>query len=158
MSTMRRSRVLRSVRSIAFAVLALLLAAPVQAEDRQRVGLMAQSAWSAFQCSVLAEKSKNMAQQKRLFEFGYAQGLKFIAALEAGTTRREELAGAAPASMLLLLEGPTADFALGRIFEAALRSALEDVFASAASYESAALQESIASQEFRKRNCNLIGR
>jgi len=138
---MPRSRIVRSVLP---AVVALLLAAPAQAEDPQRYGIMAQSAWSAFQCSVLAEKSKNMAEQKRLFEFGYAQGLQFIAALEAGNTRREALAGTAPASMLLLLEGPTADFALGRIFEAALRAALEDVFASAASYESAELQESIA--------------
>jgi len=152
---MPRSRVSCCVVS---AVLALSLAGPVRADDPQRYGLMAQSAWSAFQCAVLAEKSNNMAEQKRLFEFGYAQGLQFVAALEAGTTRREELAGAAPASMLLLLEGPTADFALGRIFEAALRSALEDVFASAASYESAELQESIAAQEFRKRNCHLIGR
>jgi hypothetical protein len=152
---MPRSRVLRSLLP---AVLALWLSGPAQAKDPQRYGIMAQSAWSAFQCSVLAEKSKNMAEQKRLFEFGYAQGMQFIAALEAGNTRREELAGAAPASMLLLLEGPTADFALGRIFEAALRSALEDVFASAASYDSAELQESIAAQEFRRRNCHLIGR
>jgi hypothetical protein len=152
---MRRTRVLKSV---AFAALAMLFGGPARAEDPQRYGMMAQSTWSAFQCSVLAEKSKNMAEQKRLFEFGYAQGLQFITALESGTTRREELAGAAPASMLLLLEGPTADFELGRIFEAALRSALEDVFASAASYESAELQEWVAAQEFRKRNCHLIGR
>jgi hypothetical protein len=151
-------RALASIHCAICAILALLLAAPVRAEAPQRYGIMAQSAWSAFQCSVLAEKSKKMAEQKRLFEFGYAQGIQFIGALEAGNARREELWGAAPASMLLLLEGPTADFALGRIFEAALRSALEDVFASAASYESAELQESIAAQEFRRRNCHLIGR
>lgn len=137
---------------------ALTFAQPCIAEDPSRYGLMAQSTWSAFQCSVLAEKSKQMAEQKRLFDFGYQQGKKFIAALESGSTRPEDVAGAAPFSMLLLVEGPNADFELGRVFEAALRAALEDVFASAAAYDSEAMQESIAAREFRKRNCHLIGR
>jgi len=140
------------------AVVALTLAEPALAERAGRYGIMVQSAWSAFQCSVLAEKSRNMAQQERLFAFGYDQGLKFIAALESGSAKKDELSGAAPFSMLLLLQGPTPDFALGRIFEAALRSALEDVFTSVESYDSAAIQESIAAAEFLKRNCNLIGR
>jgi len=59
--------------------------------------------------------------------------------------------------MLLLVRGPTPDFALGRIFEAALRSALEDVFASGDAYDSAGIQESAATREFWKRNCSLIG-
>ena len=145
------------LRCLLPAVVALGFAGQVLAERAGRYGIMAQSAWSAFQCSVLAEKSKNMAEQKRLFAFGYDQGLKFIAALESGTAKKDELTGAAPFSMLLLLQGPTPDFALGRIFEAALRSALEDVFASAESYGSARIQESIAAAEFLKRNCTLIG-
>ena len=146
------------LRFLPAAVVALGFAGQVCAERAGRYGIMAQSAWSAFQCSVLAEKSRNMAEQERLFAFGYDQGLKFIAALESGTAKKDDLSRAAPFSMLLLLQGPTPDFALGRIFEAALRSALEDVFASADSYDSASIQESIAAAEFLKRNCNLIGR
>ncbi|MCG6950762.1 MAG: hypothetical protein LJE90_00185 [Betaproteobacteria bacterium] len=140
----------------AFATLAF--AQPSAASDPNRYGLMAQSAWSAFQCSVLAEKAQHMSEQKRLFDFGYAQGRKFIAALQSGTTKPEDVADAAPFSMLILVQGPSADFALGRIFEAALRAALEDVFASAEAYDSTAMQESIATREFMKRNCRLIGR
>jgi len=140
------------------AVAVLAFARPSAADDPDRYRLMAQSAWSAFQCSVLAEKAQHMAEQKRLFDFGYAQGMKFIAALQAGTTRPEDVAQAAPFSMLLLVQGPSADFALGRIFEAALRGALEDVFTSAQAYDSAEMQESIATREFVKRNCRLIGR
>ncbi len=137
---------------------ALAFAHSSVADDSSRYRLMAQSAWSAFQCSVLAEKAQHMAEQKRLFDFGYAQGMKFIAALQSGTTKPEDVADAAPFSMLILVQGPSADFALGRIFEAALRAALEDVFASADAYDSAAMQESIATREFMKRNCRLIGR
>jgi len=140
------------------AVTVLAFARPSAADDPDRYRLMAQSAWSAFQCSVLAEKAQHMAEQKRLFDFGYAQGMKFIAALQSGTTKPEDVAAAAPFSMLILVEGPSADFALGRIFEAALRGALEDVFTSAQAYDSAAMQESIATREFVKRNCRLIGR
>jgi len=151
---MPRSRVTCCVVS---AVLALSLAGPARAEDPQRYGLMAQSAWSAFQCSVLAEKANNMAEQKRLFDYGYAQGLKFIGALEAGAAKKEDVPGVAPFSMLLLVRGPTPEFALGRIFEAALRAALEDVFAAGDAYASEGIQQSTATREFWKRNCSLIG-
>lgn len=139
------------------ALAALILAQPAMAERQNPYSVMAHSAWSAFQCSVLAEKARNMAEQKRLFEFGYDQGMKFIKALESGTAKKEELSRTAPISMLLL-QGPTPDFALGRIFEAALRSALEDVFTSAEAYDSEAVQESMATREFWKRNCSLVGK
>ena len=148
-----------AVRSILVpALAALAFAQPGLAKAPERYDLMAQSAWSAFQCSVLAEKAKRMTEQKRLFDYGYAQGMKFIAALQSGSTKPEDLANGAPFSMLLLVEGPNADFELGRGFEAALRSALEDVFASAEAYDSESMQESIAAREFMKRNCHLIGR
>jgi hypothetical protein len=151
---------MRMVKAFSFilpALAALTFAGAASAERANPYVVMAQSAWSAFQCSVLAEKANNMAEQKRLFEYGYAQGLKFVAALESGSAKTEDVPGAAPFSMLLLLRGPTPDFALGRIFEAALRSALEDVFAAGDAYASEKLQESAATREFWKRNCSLIG-
>ncbi len=136
---------------------ALMFTGPAAAERANPYVIMAQSAWSAFQCSVLAEKANNMAEQKRLFEYGYAQGKKFIAALDAGNAKKDDVPGAAPFSMLLLVRGPTPDFALGRIFEAALRAALEDVFAANDAYASEGMQQSAATREFWKRNCSLIG-
>lgn len=148
---------IRMFTAILPAFAALTFASPAAAERSNPYVIMAQSAWSAFQCSVLAEKAGNMAEQKRLFEYGYAQGSKFISALESGTAKKADVPGAAPFSMLLLVRGPTPDFALGRIFEAALRSALEDVFASGDAYSSDGIQESAATREFWKRNCSLIG-
>jgi len=139
-------------------IVTVLTFSPLAAAERSNpYVLMAQSSWSAFQCSVLAEKANNMAEQKRLFDYGYAQGLKFISALEAGAAKKEDVPGVAPFSMLLLVRGPTPEFALGRIFEAALRAALEDVFASSDAYASEGIQQSAATREFWKRNCSLIG-
>ncbi|KPK08184.1 MAG: hypothetical protein AMJ64_04100 [Betaproteobacteria bacterium SG8_39] len=150
-------RKIEALKFILPALAALMFATSALAERANPYIVMAQSAWSAFQCSVLAEKANNMAEQKRLFDYGYAQGKKFIAALEAGMAKKEDVPGAAPFSMLLLVRGPTPDFALGRIFEAALRAALEDVFAASDAYTSEGIQQSTATREFWKRNCSLIG-
>ena len=122
------------------AVAGLILAQPGMAESSKPYGTMAQSAWSAFECSVLAEKSNNLKEQKRLFRVGYEQGLKFIAALESGEARTGDLPEGSPLSMLLLLQGPTPDFMLGRIFEVALRSALENVYTTGDYYNSDEIQ------------------
>lgn len=150
-------RIMQNFSLVLSAAAALMFAGPAAAERANPYVIMAQSAWSAFQCSVLAEKANNMAEQKRLFEYGYAQGKKFIAALDAGNAKKDDVPGAAPFSMLLLVRGPTPDFALGRIFEAALRAALEDVFAANDAYASEGMQQSAATREFWKRNCSLIG-
>ena len=136
----------------------LLVTKPGLAESPEQYGIMAQSAWSAFQCAVLAEKTDNAKEQERLFKFGYEQGLKFIAALQAGDAKTKDLSGEAPFSRLILLQGPTPDFMLGRIFEVALRSALENVYTTDDYYNSDALQESMAAAEFWKRNCALLGK
>jgi hypothetical protein len=122
----------------------------------ERVAVMARAAWSAFECSSLASKTKNLQEQERLFLFGYDQGQKFIAALKAG--KREHLSTEAPAVMLLLLEGPTPDFMLGRIFEVAQRSALEEVYKTGQNFNSEEIQETIAKDKFWNLNCQLIGK
>lgn len=119
---------------------------------------MGKAAWSAFECSALAEKSKNTKEQERLFKYGYAQGLKFIEAIQAEKIEREDLSKGVPLMMLLLLQGPTPDFMLGRVFEGALDSALEDVFKTGEHFNSDEMQETIAKNKFWKQNCQLIGK
>ncbi|MNV88105.1 hypothetical protein D3C71_1822820 [compost metagenome] len=59
--------------------------------------------------------------------------------------------------MLLLLEGPSPDFMLGRIYESAQNSALKDVYKTGDQFNSDEEQIAIAANEFRKLNCQLIG-
>lgn len=151
---MRRTAVL----ALLVAALARQLATPTMAEDSRTYAVMARATWSAFECSSLASKAKDPKEQERLFLFGYDQGQKFIAALRAGKIKREHLSTEAPMILLLLLEGPTPDFMLGRIFEAAQESALEDVYKSNESFNSDEVQSTLAKTKFWKLNCQLIGK
>ncbi|MBW2467319.1 MAG: hypothetical protein JRF02_08465 [Deltaproteobacteria bacterium] len=130
---------------------------PVMAESSEKYAAMAQSTWSAFECSVLAEKIKNVEEQERLFRFGYEKGLNYITALQSGKIAKEDLSNEVP-PIMLLLQGPTPDFMLGRIFENAVESALENIPQRGEHPGSDELQKIIAGIEYRKRKCQLIGK
>jgi len=131
---------------------------PTYATSSSEYAAMGKATWSAFECSVLAEKSKNSKEQERLFKYGYSQGLKFIEAIQNNKVKREDLSSEAPLMMLLLLQGPTPDFMLGRVFEGALDSALKDVYKTVEQFNSDEMQETIAKNKFWKQNCQLIGK
>jgi hypothetical protein len=44
--------------------------------------MMAKTAWVAFECSSLASVADDLKEQGPLFEYGYDQGKRFIAALQ----------------------------------------------------------------------------
>lgn len=128
------------------------------AESSEEYAVIAKSVWSAFECTALADKSKNIKEQERLFEYGYKHGLIFLKALQAGKIKREDLSKEAPIMMLLLLQGPTPDFMLGRVFDGALESALKNIYKTGDKFNSDEEQERIAKNEFWKRNCKLLGK
>ena len=82
--------------------------------------------WSVFSCATYAELSGDAVEQKRLFEIGYRSAKAFVAAVENQTLPETERLNA-PLGILMLLEGPSADFIVGRIFESAMRNAYDDV-------------------------------
>lgn len=139
-------------------ILGLLFGNPSFAANSSEYAAMGKAVWSAFECSALADNSKNPKKQKRLFKYGYAQGLKFIEAIQTEKVKREDLSKGVPLMMLLLLQGPTPDFMLGRVFEGALDSVLEDVYKTGEHFNSEETQESIAENKFWKQNCQLIGK
>lgn len=135
-------------------LLVLVFTISSTAENSEDFAILANETWSAFECSVLAENSKNSEEQERLFLFGYKQGLRFIDALKSNKTNGKE----APWGMLLRLQGPTPDFMLGRVFEGASESAWELIKQDGLIQNAEELRELAAENEFRKRNCKLIGR
>jgi hypothetical protein len=136
----------------------LLSASRAEAAESKDYAVMARATWSAFECSSLASKSENKKEQERLFLFGYEQGLKFISALKAQKIKKEDLSNEVPLMMLLVLEGPTPDFMLGRIFDAAQDSALKDVYKMGETFNPEDVQKSIAEDKFWKLNCQFIGK
>ena len=127
------------------------------AQDSAAYARMARATSSAFECSALAAKLKKPAEQERLFNFGYGQGKEFMAALQAGNVKQEDLSANAPVGMLLRLEGPTPDFMLGRVYAAAEENALENVYRVGDRFNSKEEQALAASAEFESSNCELIG-
>ncbi|MNB77589.1 hypothetical protein PS726_01830 [Pseudomonas fluorescens] len=148
---------MNSRQIVLMAFLALSAAATVSAQDSKAYAQMATASWSAFECSSLASKAGKPKEQERLFLYGYEQGKTFISAVQAGKVEQKDLSSEAPWIMLLLLEGPSPDFMLGRIYESAQNSALKDVYKTGDQFNSDEEQIAIAANEFRKLNCQLIG-
>ncbi len=139
-------------------MLSMVCVATAQADESKEHALRAAVAWSAFECSSLASMSKDAAEQERLFLYGLEQGRRFIAAHQAGKIKHEHLSNTVPLRFLLLLEGPSTDFMLGRIFEAIQENAVEDIFKTGDKFNSKEVQVILAQTKFGKRNCELIGK
>jgi len=136
----------------------LLYAGAGAAQSSKDYAVMARAAWSAYECSSLAGAFEDFQEQQRLFSFGYDQGKRFLAALEAKKVKGDDLNSEAPLVLLLLLAGPSADFMLGRIYSAAERSALDDVYETRGVVHDLEARRSNAKNNFWRLNCNLIGK
>ena len=89
--------------------------------------------------------------------YGYKQGQAFLAALEAKKIERKDISEEVPIGLTLLLQGPTAEFVLGRVFASAEESALEKVLKTAGQLNSDEVQKMLAQNEYTKQNCRLVG-
>jgi hypothetical protein len=87
----------------------------------------------------------------------------FLEALKNGQITREEVNSEVPWQVTLLIEGPSIDFILGRIFEAAMRDAYDEVVKRdnngmplQTSVNDDGLRRMIASTKYSSNNCTLI--
>jgi hypothetical protein len=135
----------------------LVAAIPASAQSSKDYAVMGAETWAAFSCVALAAEAKNTAEQERLFMLGYDKGKRFIEALNAGRIRREDVDSNVPVGLVLNLQGPTPDFMLGRIYEAAARNALDSLYrqkSDAAVFE--AFRKSVAESVMYRQNCRLL--
>jgi hypothetical protein len=122
----------------------------------EEFALMASTAWAAFECSTLVDKSDRPDERQDLFDYGYEQGSLFIQALLDGKIDNEHLYRHVPLSVLDRLEPfvhprlPTPEFALGAIWESASSSVLEQM------RESGSSPAQFAMNEFSRRNCRAV--
>ena len=129
----------------------------VQAEDSKELSMLGKKFYVAFECSILASKGGNSNEQERLFLYGYETGKYFIESLEKNKIKKEDFSSNVPMTVSLTLQGPSADFILGRIFEVALEYALKDVYKSGDKHNSQEVQEIKATTKYQNQNCKLIG-
>ncbi len=111
--------------------------------------------WTAFECSVLAEQKEDPVEAERLFMLGYDEGMEFLRAIERATEAEEPTLIVllnAPLGFVRRMSGPTNDFRLGRIYEAATENVFDKVFTDMDQTH----RWFAAKSEFRKRNCSLL--
>ena len=125
------------------------------ADESRSYAMMAKSSFSGFQCATLAAQVSDQEEAERLFQLGYERGYQFIEALRAGKIEEDDLRSSAPTVMLMLLDGPSTDFMLGRIYEWAQKTVLDEVYGVP---EESGHRELYVKNEFSKRNCAALGR
>lgn len=118
---------------------------------------MGAATWAAFECSTLAAHAGEAVEQERLFSFGYRQGQRFVSALQSGKISDKDRRDGPPIVMMLVLQGPSVDFMLGRVFESAQDYALKDVISTGGTYNPQDLQQTLARSKYQRANCALIG-
>ena len=101
----------------------------VWAESSKDNARRGKAVWSAFECAALANTVELPEERIRLFTFGYGQGQKFIAAWEAAKIQDVDVRKEVPMVVMWLLDGPSPDFVLGRLYERASDSGTtQDVY------------------------------
>ncbi len=82
---------------------------------------------TAFTCGMWASMNGDKPRMKTLYEDGIRAGRDFLKAFRDNKITREDLNKHAPMAVIFLLEGPSDDFIVGRIFEAATNDAFDRV-------------------------------
>jgi len=141
---------------IAGAIALMLFASSAVAESSKDYAIRGKRAWAAFECASLASVAGDQEKQEKLFTVGLNEGRVFIEALKGGKIKEEDLKSNVPIGMLLLLQGPSPDFMLGRVYENAQENALKKVFRSDGPPQSDDERKSLAELELSRRNCDLI--
>ena len=83
--------------------------------------------WSAFECGTYAEMSDDEKEQTRLFELGVKAGRDFLGARESHQITDDDVRNEVPFFMLLVLQGPSTDFIIGRVFQFAYTRTFDDI-------------------------------
>ncbi|MDT8321922.1 MAG: hypothetical protein RQ826_15495 [Xanthomonadales bacterium] len=145
----------RSFLAIITLVGALLWAPAALSEDAEGYARMARQTLVAFECAHLADMTDKKAEHKRLFEYGLDQGRIAIEVIISGRADLVEFENRYPIDFFDRVKGPSADFALGRIYEAVGDDLYEEL---GHTMGGPVLRKATAENQFRDDNCDLIGR
>lgn len=125
---------------------------------------LSRTMWSAFQYGTFAEMSGNEKEQARLFDVGVKAGRDFLDALKNRQIPADVASNEVPIGVSMLLQGPSADFIIGRVFENAMQDAYDDIVKhengllldSSKWVNDKDLKKSKAQTKYLKSNCVLV--
>lgn len=150
------------MRPILFLVFLLVSAHTAYPQADIEKSQLGRIVWSAFQCATYAEMSGDVAEQSRLFEVGLRSGRKFIDAVKNKQITPEIMTREVPIGVTMLLQGPTPDFILGRIFENAMHDAFDEIVKNGNPYDTTKwindtdLRKTRARTKFDNGNCAFV--
>lgn len=102
--------------------LALMISAAMpaygQSESRDSA-TSASRAWNAMTCAIFAGMSGQDGEQIRLEQLALSEGRRFLSAARNSAIDREDFESRVPMAFYGRMTGPSVDFALGRVWEAA---------------------------------------
>lgn len=92
-------------------------AKPASTTKTENYGALAKTSYIAFECSTLSIFLKDKKEGKRLFDYGYQTGTKYLEAWKSGKLNKDNNKEAPIA--WTLVGGPSHDFILGQLSEIA---------------------------------------
>ena len=134
----------------------ILCANPAHSEDEKNKAERINLAYTAWQCANIAAHSNDHTHHvERLFEYGMDSGKTFMEDAETGNISSERFHDTIFWIVSTVLAGGGGDFMLGRLFQLAQNTALEE-------YNEQPFDQELAKVKmdnlFREKNCNYIGR
>jgi hypothetical protein len=139
------------------AITALVIASPALAEPTsEEYALMARKAASVWACAALADYTGNNTDATRLFSLGYESGKTFVEAVKAKKINREDWSNHVPMIFGGMMNGPSADFAVGRMYEAMLSGTIKGVWDASPVDQSDGALKYKARDMYQKQNCSLL--
>lgn len=150
------------MRTILVSLATLLASSALASPEDAKQGRYALSAW---QCFAYASEAGRKDEMERLFNIGFDAAKKFLEAARANIISREDANSKTPMIVLWSSQGPTVDFAAGRIFEAVSTDTHDKMAKTGADgmplpmekwITDKELLKSIGETKYRQSNCEMI--
>lgn len=137
----------------------------VGADEGEAKARLAKIMVSAFECSTLSIIKGDEQQSQRLFDVGFRAGREFFEAFKKNQISKEVVQNHVPLVVVLKMEGPSADFIIGRIYEDVKSETYDTVIKRDANgllmpiekwRNDEPVQRGVAGSKYRSSNCDLI--
>ena len=131
------------------------LSFPASAQTASEKARQSRVMWSAFQCSTFAELLGDQKEQARLFDLGIKAGREFLEAARNKQIPSEIADKEVPMGVIWLMNGPSNDFIIGRVYENALGEAVTQVNKDD-NFNDKTLSKQVAHNYYQKGNCVVL--
>ena len=136
--------------------LAVLLPASSVAQSTEDLVASGKMAYRSFECAHLAASQQDEVQKSRLFRLGLDEARKVANGFADGRVTQNQLSEG-EVLVTFYLDGPSADFIAGRIYEGAGDNVWLLIKSAAGDRPSIEDARQVTSRLYRDKNCELIG-